>query len=138
MIKNKVPNEDYNSERTPYSLIKLGKLYASAGRYDEAYKYYCEAIDMLPDEKGFYFHKAVAEFNMNLLEDSLEDFNTALSDDPMNKYEILNFTGTVKFKLGDITGAIDDLEQVLMKNKGNIEKLKLSKDEFRVLKARHH
>ncbi len=125
----------YKSERTPYSLIKLGKLYASAGRYDEAYKYYCEAIELLPDEPGFYFYRAVAQFNMNLLEDSLEDFNTALSSNPINKYEILNFTGAVKFKLGDLHGAFEDLEMVLAKNNGNTSELKISQKDFKQLRA---
>lgn len=127
-------SKKYDSERTAYSLIKLGKLYASAGRYDEAYKYYCEAIELLPEEKGFYFYRAVAEFNMDLLEDSLEDFNTALSSNPLNKYEILNFTGAVKFRLGDLTGAILDLEQVLLKNKGREDDLKLSRKELNILR----
>jgi len=122
--------EDFNSERTPYSLVKLGKLYASAGRFDEAYKYYCEAIELLPEEAGFYFYRAIAQFNMNLLEESLEDFNTALQNNPINKYEILNFTGTCKYKLGDIKGALEDLEMVIEKHQGNVGKLKISAEEW--------
>ena len=48
MIDSTASNK-YDSERTPYSVVKLGKLYASAGRFEEAYKYYCEAIEMLPE-----------------------------------------------------------------------------------------
>ena len=128
-------SEKYKSERSPYSIVKLGKLYASAGRFDEAYKYYCEAIELLPDEPGFYFYRAVAEFNMDLLEESLDDFNTALSTNPLNKYDILNFTGTVKFKLGDIQGALEDLEKVLDKNRGNTEVLKISREELNSLRS---
>lgn len=122
--------ENFVNERTPYSLVKLGKLYSSIGRYEEAIKHFNEAILMQPNEFRFYFLKGVAEYNMKLFSRALANFKLALQPDPINKYEILNYIGTIRFKLGDFKQGLHDLEKVIGYYKGDMDKLKITKADF--------
>lgn len=117
-------------EKTPYSLVKLGRLYASTGRYDEALRHFNEAILMKPNEHRFYFLKGVCLFHLSELRIALSNFKIALQADPLNKYEILNYTGTIKFKLGEYQGSLLDLEKAIGYYKGDISQLKVTAKEF--------
>jgi tetratricopeptide (TPR) repeat protein len=117
-------------ERTPYSLVKLGKLFAAAGRHKEAIKHYNEAIMMKPNENNFFFLKGVSEFHLKLFYKSLSDLNLALKSEPLNRFEILNYTGAIRFYLGDYKKALLDLEQVLRYFKGDYMMLKISFKDF--------
>ncbi|MCB0761598.1 MAG: tetratricopeptide repeat protein [Flavobacteriales bacterium] len=121
------------NDSTCYSYVKLGKLYAKAQRYDEAIEYYNQAIQMNPTEKGFHYYRGVAYFQMGESMKAMEDFMIALERDPWNKWDILNFTGTIKLRNGDIPGALNDIEQVLHRNKGLLNDLRISMDEYDIL-----
>ncbi|MGB0424003.1 MAG: tetratricopeptide repeat protein, partial [Flavobacteriales bacterium] len=114
----------------PYGLIKLGKLYASVDRYEEAIGAYSMAIDLEPKEHGFNYYRGIAWFHMGNMEQAMSDFAIALEAEPWNKVEILNFTGCIKYRTGDFNGASADLNEVLNKNHGLLNDLILRPDEY--------
>ncbi len=120
-------------EASCYSYIKLGKLYASARRYDEAIEYYNLAIAMNPDEKGFLYYRGIALFHSGKLTEAMDDFSNVLQSEPWNKCDILNFTGTIKLRTGDHQGALEDINHVLDKNNGLLNDLHISMEEYDLL-----
>jgi tetratricopeptide (TPR) repeat protein len=122
-----------DDEDTSQSFMKMGQLYASAGRYDEALAEYDEAIMLNPSEMGYYFHRGVALFHLGRHQEAMDDFSLSLAADPWNKVEILDFTGAIKFKSGDVKGARKDVGEVVKKKNGHTSNLKLSPEEIESL-----
>lgn len=118
------------TELSAYGLIKLGKLYASADRFEDAIGAYSMAIDMEPNEHGFNFYRGIAWFRIGNMEQAMKDFAIALEPEPWNRAEILNFTGCIKYRTGDYAGASEDLDEVLNKNHGLLNDLILRPDEY--------
>ncbi|MFT4678739.1 MAG: tetratricopeptide (TPR) repeat protein [Flavobacteriales bacterium] len=116
-----------------YSYVKLGKLYSKAHRYDEAIEYYNLAIAMNPVEQGFQYYRGIALFHLGKYAEAMSDFSAILSSDPWNKWDVLNFTGTIKLRTGDHDGALEDIEQVLDKNNGLLNDLRISMEEYDLL-----
>ena len=130
--------EEQIAQATPdgtscYSYVKLGRLYAKAQRYDEAIEYYNLAIAMNPKEHGFQYYRGIALFHLGKYTEALSDFSTILNSDPKNKCDILNFTGTIKLRTGDHDGALEDIEQVLNKNNGLLNDLRITMEEYDLL-----
>ena len=64
---------------------------------------------------------------------ALSDFSRALQCDPWNKVDILNFTGTIKFRNGDAQSAGEDIVLVLQKNTGLLNDLVMQPEEYELL-----
>ena len=121
------------TEMSAYGMVKLGKLYSSVNRFEEAVEAYNMAIELEPKELGFYFYRGVAKFHMGESQGAMKDFQVALEANPLNKVEILNFTGTIKFRQGDYTGAKNDINEVLNRNNGLLNDLVMRPDEYNQL-----
>ena len=121
------------TEMSAYGMVKLGKLYSSVNRFEKAVEAYNMAIEMEPTELGFYFYRGVAKFHMGNADEAMRDFEVALEANPWNKVEILNFTGTIKFRQGDYAGAQGDINKVLIKNHGVLHDLLIRPDEYNQL-----
>lgn len=118
------------AELSANGLIKLGMLYASVDRFEEAIGAYSMAIDLEPSEQGFNYYRGIAWFQMGNMEQAMNDFAIALEAESCNKVEILNFTGCIKYRTGDYQGASRDLSEVLIKNHGLLNDLVLSPEEY--------
>lgn len=120
---------------TVNQLMKLGRLFMSTERYDEAITYFDCAISLDPNTSGHYFYRGVARFYLDQLTEALTDFERALSDRPWNTLDILNYRSCVRLRLGDEAGARSDLQKVLNAQSGIASGLIMSNEEFYKLTA---
>lgn len=128
------PGEE-SDNLTVNQLMKLGRLFVSTERYEEALTYFDCAIALDPKTSGHYFYRGVARFYLEQLPESLSDFERALSDQPWNTLDILNYRSCVRLRLGDEAGARLDLQKVLNAQSGVASGLIMSNDEFYRLTA---
>lgn len=124
-----------NEDLTLWQLVKLGRLYSKSARYDEAIGFFDRAIEMDPKEPTVHFYRGVVNFRLNKLEASLRDFERSLKRHPWNSIDILNYTGCIRFRLGDIKGARKDIARVLNANHGLLNDLVMSPEEYLELMA---
>lgn len=127
---NNVEMVNLNQEDTCWKQMKLGKLYAKSARYDEALICYNKAIEMESAELSFFFYRGVARFRMNDLKGALGDLKKAKSANPWNMIDILNYMACIHFRLGDIKAAREKVAQVLNSNRGLLNDLVMSHDEY--------
>lgn len=113
-----------------WQVAKLGRLYAKTARYDEALTYFNRAIMLNDEVVQFYYYRGVALFKLGKWEHALRDFDKALKGGSWNQMDILNYTGCIRFRLGDVNGARRDIARVLNANKGLLNDLVMTTDEY--------
>ena len=113
-----------------WQVAKLGRLYAKTARYDEALPYFNRAIMMNDEAVAFYYYRGVTLFKLGKWEHALRDFEKALSGNAWNQIEILNYTGCIRFRLGDVRGSKRDIARVLNAYKGLLNDLVMTTDEY--------
>lgn len=127
-----VRNDEHPTAR---EMLQLGKLYAGSQRFDEALTYYDCAIALQPRETTNYYYRGVALFYLNRMEEALQDLERALSSNPWNAIDILNYTSCIRFRMGDVNGARKELQQIMAAKSGYSEGLLLNDSEVYILTA---
>jgi len=104
------------AEREPKNVqprAQLANLYFDADRYDEAIKWYGEALALAPDDVNVITDLGVCYYYTNRPDKALELFNRSLELNPKHTKTILN-VGIVKaFGKQDLPGASEAWQQVL-------------------------
>ena len=104
------------AEREPknvQSRAQLANLYFDADRYDEAIKWYGEALALAPDDVNVITDLGVCYYYTNRPDKALELFNRSLELNPKHTKTLLN-VGIVKaFGKQDLPGASEAWQQVL-------------------------
>jgi tetratricopeptide (TPR) repeat protein len=97
----------------PKPRIELGNLYFDAERYDDAIKWYAEALALAPNDVNVSTDLGVSYYYTNQPDKALEQFSRSLKIDPKHAKTILN-VGIVKaFGKQDLAGAQQAWEQVM-------------------------
>ena len=104
------------AEREPSNAVpraQLGNLYFDAERYDDAIKWYSDALRLSPNEVEVSTDLGVSYYYTNQPDKALEQFDRSLKIDPKHAKTLLN-VGIVKaFGKQDLSGAQQAWEQVI-------------------------
>jgi tetratricopeptide (TPR) repeat protein len=104
------------AEREPSNAVpraQLGNLYFDAERYDDAIKWYSDALRLSPNEVEVSTDLGVSYYYTNQPDKALEQFDRSLKIDPKHVKTLLN-VGIVKaFGKQDLSGAQQAWEQVI-------------------------
>jgi tetratricopeptide (TPR) repeat protein len=104
------------AEREPKNAgprTQLANLYFDADRYDDAIKWYGEALALSPNDVDVITDLGVCYYYTNQPDKALEQFNRSLKLDPKHTKTLLN-VGIVKaFGKQDLQGASEAWQQVL-------------------------
>ena len=99
--------------KNPGPRTQLANLYFDADRYDEAIKWYGEALALAPNDVNLITDLGVCYYYTNQPDKALEQFNRSLKLDPRHTKTLLN-VGIVKaFGKQDLQGASEAWQQVL-------------------------
>jgi len=104
------------ADREPSSAaprVQLANLYFDAERYDDAIKWYSEALRLAPNDVNVSTDLGVCYYYTNQPDKALEQFSRSLKLDPKHAKTILN-VGVVKaFGKQDLDGAMQAWQQVI-------------------------
>ena len=104
------------AQREPASAtprVQLGNLYFDAERYDEAIKWYGEAVRLSPNDVNVSTDLGVSYYYSNQPDKALEQFDRSLKLDPKHAKTLLN-VGIVKaFGKQDLDGAMQAWQAVI-------------------------
>jgi tetratricopeptide (TPR) repeat protein len=104
------------ADRDPASAlprVQLGNLYYDAERYEDAIKWYSEALRLAPDDVNVSTDLGVSYYYTNQPDRALAQFDHSLKIDPRHAKTLLN-VGIVKaFVKQDLEGAAKAWEQVI-------------------------
>jgi tetratricopeptide (TPR) repeat protein len=97
----------------PVPRVQLGNLYFDAERFDEAIKWYNEALKLQPNDVNASTDLGVSYYYTNQPDKALEQFSQSLKIDPKHAKTLLN-VGVVKaFGKQDLEGAQQAWQQVI-------------------------
>src|SRR5262249_47614594 len=97
----------------PKPRTELGNLYFDAERYDEAIKWYADAMTLAPNDPNVSTDLGVSYYYTNQPDKALEQFAHSLTIDPKHTKTLLN-VGIVKaFGKQDLEGAAQAWQQVI-------------------------
>jgi tetratricopeptide (TPR) repeat protein len=104
------------AEREPSSAkprVQLANLYFDAERYDDAIKWYSEAVKLAPNDPDVSTDLGICYYYTNQPDKALEQFDRSLKLDPRHTKTLLN-VGIVKaFGKQDLDGALQAWQKVL-------------------------
>jgi len=93
--------------------VQLGNLYFDAERYDDAIKWYVDAVKLAPNDVNASTDLGVSYYYTNQPDKALEQFAQSLKIDPKHGKTLLN-VGIVKaFGKQDLAGATEAWQEVL-------------------------
>ncbi len=98
--------------------VEKGKAFAQLGDKDSAQKSYEKALELNPDH--FLASQLMAFLSQNLDETALEELTTAIMKSPKNP-EPFKQRGYFRLMKSDPEGAIEDFDEVLLLDPGDIE-----------------
>jgi len=93
--------------------VQLGNLYFDAERYDDAIKWYEEAVKLSPNDVNLSTDLGVSYYYVNQPDKALEQFNRSLKLDPKHAKTLLNLGIVKAFGKQDLQGAADAWQQVI-------------------------
>ena len=108
-IKNVAEREASN----PQPRVELGNLYFDAERYDDAIKWYAEALKLAPGDVNVSTDLGVCYYYSNQPDKALEQFERSLKIDPKHAKTLLNVGIVRAFGKQDLPGATKAWEQVI-------------------------
>ena len=97
----------------PAPRTQLGNLYFDAERYDEAIKWYSEAVKLAPNDPNLSTDLGVSYYYTNQPDKALEQFAHSLQLDPKHTKTLLNIGIVKAFGKQDLEGAAQVWQQVL-------------------------
>ena len=93
--------------------VQLGNLYFDAERYDDAIKWYTEAIKLAPDDVNVITDLGVCYYYTNQPDKALEQFDRSLKLDPNHAKTLLNVGIVRAFGKQDLDGATAAWQKVI-------------------------
>jgi tetratricopeptide (TPR) repeat protein len=108
-LKNVADREKSNA--TPR--VDLGNLYFDAERYDEAIKWYGEALALVPNNVDVSTDLGVCYYYSNQPDKALEQFDRSLKIDPKHAKTLLNLGIVRAFGKQDLDGAMQAWQKVM-------------------------
>src|SRR5438552_16630468 len=110
---NALRNVAEREASNPQPRVELGNLYFDAERYDDAIKWYAEALKLAPGDVNVSTDLGVCYYYSNQPDKALEQFERSLKIDPKHAKTLLN-VGVVKaFGKQDLEGAEAAWQQVI-------------------------
>jgi cytochrome c-type biogenesis protein CcmH/NrfG len=100
---------------------RLANLYFDAEKYDEAIKWYAEAVRLAPKDVNVHTDLGVAYYYTNQSDKALEQFDQSLKLDPNHTKTLLNLGIVRAFGKQDLDGATKAWQQVLKLSPGSPE-----------------
>jgi tetratricopeptide (TPR) repeat protein len=97
----------------PTPRVDLGNLYFDAEQYDNAIKWYAEAVKLAPKDVNLSTDLGVSYYYTNQPDKALEQFQHSLSIDPKHTKTLLNVGIVRAFGKQDLQGAAEAWQQVL-------------------------
>jgi tetratricopeptide (TPR) repeat protein len=97
----------------PKPRVDLANLYFDAERYDEAVKWYTEALKLNPNDVNVSTDLGVCYYYTNQPDKALEQFDKSLNLDPKHAKTLLNVGIVRAFGKQDLQGATEAWQQVL-------------------------
>jgi tetratricopeptide (TPR) repeat protein len=97
----------------PAPRTQLGNLYFDAEQYDEAIKWYSEAVKLSPKDPNLSTDLGVSYYYTNQPDKALEQFAHSLQLDPKHTKTLLNIGIVKAFGKQDLEGAAQVWQQVL-------------------------
>jgi tetratricopeptide (TPR) repeat protein len=104
------------AEREPSSpkpRVDLANLYFDAERYDDAIKWYAEALKLNPSDVNVSTDLAVCYYYTNQPDKAIEQFQASLKLDPKHAKTLLNLGIVRAFGKQDLQGATEAWQEVL-------------------------
>lgn len=95
-----------------------GYSYYMKGDYAQSLEAYSAAIQLNPEYAPSFFGRALANANLNKLNEAVQDFTTCLKLDPKN-HQALYARAIVYTKLGDNSKAMSDINEAIALSKDN-------------------
>ena len=89
----------------------IGSVYDVQGRYEDAIKYYAEAITINPEEFNWYNFRAEARMNLKLYSQAFFDFTKVLELKPDRLFKVKKRRATSRLYLKDFIGAIKEFNE---------------------------
>jgi tetratricopeptide (TPR) repeat protein len=108
-LKNVAERETSN----PTPRVELGNLYFDAERYDDAIRWYTEALKLSPRDVNVSTDLGVCYYYSNQPDKALEQFAHSLSIDPKHAKTLLNLGIVKAFGKQDLDGAMQAWQQVI-------------------------
>ncbi len=93
--------------------VQLGNLYFDAERYDDAIKWYEEAVKLSPNDVNVSTDLGVSYYYSNLPDKALQQFDHSLALDPKHAKTLLNVGIVRAFGKQDLDGASQAWQQVI-------------------------
>jgi len=93
--------------------IQLGNLYFDAERYDDAIKWYEDAMKLSPRDANLSTDLGVSYYYINQPDKALEQFSRSLTIDPKHAKTLLNLGIVKAFGKQDLQGATEAWQQVI-------------------------
>jgi len=93
--------------------VQLGNLYFDAERYDDAIKWYVEALALTPDDVNVSTDLGVCYYYTNQNDKALDQFAYSLKRDPKHAKTLLNQGIVLAFGKQDLEGAARVWQQVI-------------------------
>ena len=97
----------------PTPRMELGNLYFDAERFDEAIKWYEEAVKLAPNDVNLHTDLGVSYYYVNQPDKALEQFSRSLQLDPKHAKTLLNLGIVKAFGKQDLQGASEAWQQVI-------------------------
>src|SRR5918912_1830938 len=104
------------AEREPANAaprVQLGNAYFDAERYDEAIKWYTEALKLQPNDVNVTTDLGVCYYYSNQPDKALEQFDRSLKIDPKHAKTLLNLGIVRAFGKQDLDGAMQAWQKVM-------------------------
>src|SRR5438552_5425673 len=93
--------------------VELGNLYFDAERYDDAIKWYSEAMKIAPNDVDVSTDLGVCYYYANQADKALEQFAHSMKIDPKHAKTLLNLGIVKAFGKQDLDGAVQAWQQVM-------------------------
>ncbi len=110
---NALRNVAEREASNPTPRVELGNLYFDAERYDDAIKWYAEALKLAPKDVNVSTDLGVCYYYSNQPDKALEQFAHSLAIDPKHAKTLLNIGIVKAFGKQDLDGAMQAWQQVI-------------------------